>query len=217
MNNSSISALSLLLVALATTTTSVSAIKFQFNTASCDGDPFNDLDIDVTCDGDASPDCLFGDVAIIDGTVEAVQNFTNSQLTFKACMWGYCPEDNIRTSGYLCNWLTPIENQTCGLMGMYNVTGSEVIPVADITDRYSWLVTVKIGIEEECTAEGTSDESNTSYTSYRMNYSMMGAVFGVAFGAAVVARKKCQGEEEDEDYSHASPFIEMRDACISPV
>ena len=42
-------------------------------------------------------------MATIDGTVEALGDFFNSNVTFKACVWGYCPQDNVRSPGRLCD------------------------------------------------------------------------------------------------------------------
>lgn len=197
----SISAISLLAASLATP--SVAHVGFQVDTIGCDGDPFYGLDLTVTCDGNKSPKCLFGDTASIDGTVEAVTSFSNSNVTIKACVWGYCPADNIRSAGSLCDdWLTPIDNQTCGEIGLYTVTGEEIIPEADITNSWSWLVKIIIGFEMECEAEATSYQQSVSY-------SMMGAIIGTVFGAAYAARKKLICAENDNEDERAGDFIEM--------
>ena len=222
--------LSLLTVALAAAPTSVSAMSFDFSTATCDGEPFDNLDIAMTCNGAASSSCTFGDTVSIDGSVEAVSDFSDTEMTFKACVMGYCPSDNVRSAGTLCaNWLVPVGNQTCGEAGMYDVTGTEIIPDADISDSFSWLVTVHIGIDDECTAEGSaaygsSDGTSSSGSSsssggsgntkgeYTMSYSMMGAIFGTAFGAAVAGRNRCL---EEDDYEDEGTFVEMGEtACM---
>ncbi|KAL7534611.1 hypothetical protein ACHAXR_008463 [Thalassiosira sp. AJA248-18] len=197
-----LSALSLLLAAL--TTPSVSAINFDVNTAGagCDGDPFDNADIDVSCNNGG--DCGFGDTAVVDGTIEAVSTFSpDSEVTLKACIWSvYCPADATRDAGTLCgNWLTPTENQTCGEMGMYDVTREEVIPEASIPPSWLWLVTVTIGVSaDECDVGG----------SYGMAYSMAGLASLAIVGAAYAARKR-RGDNDDEKLSR---FIEMTDSAV---
>lgn len=210
----SISAISLVAASLSAASVSVSAdIGFHISTATCDGDPFYALDVDITCDGANSPTCLFGDTVTIEGDVMAISAFDNENITIKACLWGYCPADNIRSAGTLCDdWLTPIENQTCGEAGMYNVTMTESIPEADIPDSWSWLVSVEIGIDdEECWAKG---ERQTA-TPYGVSYSMLGALIGTLFGISYAAKNSCSDDGEDEDTE--SPFIEMRDVCGNEV
>ena len=67
-------------------TPSVANVKFEFNTATCDCNSFYDLDINILYDGENKPNFLFGETATIDGTVEALGNFSNSNVTFKACV-----------------------------------------------------------------------------------------------------------------------------------
>ena len=132
----------------------------------------------------------------------------------------YCPADNVRSTGYLCGnsrgWLTPLDNQTCGEPGLYNISKSEIIPESDVPDSWSWLVTVKLGNDEVCEADGTSamsmasnylsgvgggggrsssSEGSSGGTgggdgSHHVSYSMMGAIFGTAFGAAIIGKMK---------------------------
>ncbi|KAL7536510.1 hypothetical protein ACHAXR_007210 [Thalassiosira sp. AJA248-18] len=216
----SISAISLLATSLAITSVNAD-IGFKINTATCDGDPFTDLDIDITCYGYNRRNCLFGDVAIIEGQVEAITSFDNStEMIFKACIWGHCPEENIRSAGSLCgDWLTPIENQTCGEAGMYNVSNTEVIiPEADIPNSWSWLVKVIIGVEQECEAGGTNTESTNAYSYDGMTYSMMGALIGTAFGISYAARSRMEcdggyGDDDEDDNERSGAFIEMNDAA----
>eukprot|EP00584_Thalassiosira_punctigera_P006462 CAMPEP_0172534674 /NCGR_PEP_ID=MMETSP1067-20121228/6949_1 /TAXON_ID=265564 ORGANISM="Thalassiosira punctigera, Strain Tpunct2005C2" /NCGR_SAMPLE_ID=MMETSP1067 /ASSEMBLY_ACC=CAM_ASM_000444 /LENGTH=210 /DNA_ID=CAMNT_0013319489 /DNA_START=1 /DNA_END=633 /DNA_ORIENTATION=+ len=184
------------------------SVKFQFDTATCDGDLFYDLDIAVTCDGADKPNCLFGDEATIEGTVEALNSFSDENVTFKACLWGYCPEDNIRSAGTLCdNFLMPMENQTCGDAGIYAVYNTEIIPSADIPNSWSWLVKIIIGVGVgECEAEA----SGSSYQmAHGVTYSMMGALIGTAFGAAYAARNKLICTDGEDDERAADDFIEM--------
>lgn len=141
----------------------------------------------------------------------ATSIFNNNNVTLKACIFTYCPQENTRSSGALCDdWLVPTGNQTCGEEGPYNISGREYIPEADIPDTLSWLVGIHIGVDQdECQASGGGE----SVDEEPMSYSMMGAIFGTAFGAIVAGRRRCQEDEyEDDDYDDASTFVEMRDA-----
>jgi hypothetical protein len=199
----SIYLLTTLFAALATTPAFVAAsISITFDLTSCNGDYFKDLDVDVTCDGEG--DCLFGDTTIIEGTVEAIDNFTDAELSLTPCLISYCPAENVQSAGTLCSdWLIPIENQTCGWPGMYNVTGTEIIPDSDVGDSLSGLVHIYISIVEECVKASASSDSDSS-GGYTINYSMMGAMVGTAFGlCAFIARGKAQKSArnvEDETY-----------------
>lgn len=212
---------------LATTTpVADAAVGITISTATCDGDPFTDLNLDIYCtQSNNAPDCLFGDTATIDGQVEAIADFENANLTLKACIGWYCPEENIRSAGSLCDdWLTPVdENVTCGEAGLYNVSNYELIPEADIPDSWSWLLKVSIGIDQECEASGDTEEIVTNANPYYgMTYSMLGALIGTAFGISYAAKQRliCNGEDLDEEYyddddTAGGTFVEMRDGICA--
>ena len=238
-----------LVVAFATMPAAISAISFQLNTAGCrngDDDPFTNLNITVSC-GDNHNDsskCLFGDMVDISGTVEAIRSFANSEMTYKACMWKYCPQNTIRSAGTLCDdWLSPIEDQTCGDPGLYSIMRTEVIPEADIGDSLSWLVTLNFGVNETSSCNHTNTRAATWTTTQGnlrrgstrseesnsgggggvegrsfMPYSLMGAIFGTAFGTVLAARKRCNEPEDydDDELFEERPFsfTELKDvAC----
>lgn len=193
--------------------TSVSAVTIEFGIQACEAVPFYDVDVSITCDGSdvsTSSGYSFGSTAIFQGTVETLHNFTDTEIIFKACLWSYCPAENTRSAGMLCGdgWLIPIENQTCGEIGLYNITGEENIPNADITDKYNWLVTAKIGVEEEC-EQGKGSYTSEESTEYHMSYSMMGAIAGVIMDSGLIVCKSCDG---DDDYDDDQSFTAMTDA-----
>lgn len=219
----SISAISLLAVAC-------DAITFTTNTAiACNGngnngnDPFDNLDITVKCNDRHSLHCAFGDTAVILGTVEAIESFSNSvDVTLTTCVLNYyCPKDeeNTRSAGSLCDdWLVPIDNQTCGEVGLYAVNNEKVvIPEATFPSSWSWLVTVKIGLEaeDECsstaetttattTSENESGSSQQQEEQYQMSYSMLGiasiAIMGVA--GKYASRRVRRGDDDDDQVSY---------------
>eukprot|EP00579_Thalassiosira_antarctica_P027214 CAMPEP_0202018700 /NCGR_PEP_ID=MMETSP0905-20130828/40149_1 /ASSEMBLY_ACC=CAM_ASM_000554 /TAXON_ID=420261 /ORGANISM="Thalassiosira antarctica, Strain CCMP982" /LENGTH=202 /DNA_ID=CAMNT_0048579729 /DNA_START=211 /DNA_END=819 /DNA_ORIENTATION=- len=200
MKSISTPSLLFLLVALATIPSSIYAISFTVDTSGCDGDPFDNLDLIVSCNNSSS--CSFGNTAIISGTVEATSAFSNNAVTLQACVMNtYCPKDYARNAGNLCNWLTPTEDQECGAVGMYSIASEQEIPEAVMLTGYSWLVTVNIGVEEECEAGGTSQQ---------MAYSMAGLVSLVMGAAALAARKKRRACTNNDD-ERATRFVEMRD------
>mmetsp|Transcript_34846 Transcript_34846/g.74278 ORF Transcript_34846/g.74278 Transcript_34846/m.74278 type:complete len:227 (-) Transcript_34846:193-873(-) len=219
MVSKSISAVSLLAASL--TTPSVGAISFSFNAAACGGGLFENVDISVTCNGRSSLHCGFGDTAEVLGTVEATSDFSNSDVTLTACLLNYyCPadEENALSAGALCDWLVPIDdgNQTCGEAGTYAVNSEVVVPDAKIPSRWSYLATVKIGVEGDCRADGaTSSSSQMTY------YSALGVWSLVVAGAAACAVRKKHGDIEHEDdqvgaecdgdrgCERASPYVEM--------
>ena len=87
---------------------------------------------------------------------------------------------------------------------MYTVSGEEVIPEADIPSRWSWLVTVKIGVVEECQVETSG--------SYQMSYSMFGIASIAIMGAAYAIRKKRDADGCDDESKDR--YFEMRDAAV---
>lgn len=254
MTKSRSSLCSVLLVAAAAVATlpaTISAVSFHFNTASScrnnnngdggGGDPFTNVNITVSCgvnnNNTTSSKCLFGDVASITGTVEATRTFDNSELTYKACVWKYCPQSTTRSAGTLCDdWLIPIEeDQACGDAGLYSISRTETIPEADISNSLSWLVTLNVGITETTTTtcnhtntranNNVVTEASQSFGSTGpeksksvggggvgdegsfMSYSLMGAIFGTAFGTVLATRKRCN---EPEEYDEDELFAEER-------
>lgn len=199
----------LLAAALAMATPSHAGMKFEIDTATCDGDPFYALDVDISCDGDKAPYCTFGDVATIEGTVEALESFDDLDVYLKACLWGSCPADSVQSTGTLCRkWLTPMDNMTCGDAGTYEVYSTAQIPASDVPQSLSWLVKVVIGFEPECEVSGDSQVSGNAYAmAPGLAFSYMGALIGTAFGAAYAVRK-CD-EDEDEDEEREVDFVEM--------
>lgn len=225
-----ISAISILAAtsSLTTTPATVNAdINFEINTATCNSDPFYNMDVTVTCEnGENAPGCLFGDDALVEGIIEAYSPFNqNSNVTFKACIWNYCPADNIRSAGTLCgDWLTPIDNQTCGEVGLYSVNHAEIIPGSDMPNSWSWMVrAVNVVEDNDCSssssggsgeyADGNSyqstggDSSSDGSTNHNgMTYSMVGAFIGSLFGVSYAAKKKLIWADEEDT---ADDFIEM--------
>lgn len=231
----SISSICCLLVAVvATMPAAISAVSFRFSTASCrngDDDPFTNVNITVSCDGNHnSSGCLFGDVASIEGTVEATRSFDDSAMEYKACVWKYCPQNTIHSAGTLCeDWLTPIEDQTCGDPGLYSISRTETIPEADVGNSLSWLVTVNVGVSDDtscnhtrATATATAvtatakTEVSPSYSSTNSEKSRSGegrrrgggesymsySLMGAIFGTAfgtVLATRKRCNEREEYD------------------
>jgi hypothetical protein len=123
-------------------------------------------------------------------------SFSDDSVTVKTCLMGWCPTYNVQSSGTLCrNWLTPIDNQTCGEEGVYAVYDQVVIPEADVRDGWSWLV-------KDDGSSGSSSSQSSSGGGYRMThgvtYSMMGALFGTAVGVGYAAKKKLICTDEDE-------------------
>lgn len=210
----SLSTVPLLLLVLAALLSSVSAISFTVDTASCDGDPFDNLDLTTTCTNSAtgatSSSCGFGDNVSIGGTVEATESFSDSNVVLSACILStYCPEKYERNAGSLCdNWLTAADGQECGAIGKYTIAAEERIPEADIGNAMSWMVTVTIGLQDECTAETT-----TSSSSYGTTYSGVGLVSLALGAAAFVARRRRGVDESEEDADGASRFVEMTDSA----
>ena len=219
----STSVVTLLAASLAATPIEAS-VGFNVDTTTCNGNAFDDLDISITCEHyqDSSSTCYFGELVTIDGTVEAIDSFPDtSNVTMKACIWGYCPEENIRQVGTICNWLTPTDNQTCGEVGGYTVHGEEYIPQADIPDSFSWLVKIHLDFSEECEVATVASQASThngyqmpQMPKYKVSYSMMGAVIGSACGVAYAFKKKliCSDDDDVEDnvgdYT-CGDFIEM--------
>lgn len=136
--------------------------------------------------------------------MEATSAFSNSNVVLSACILDtFCPEQYVRSAGSLCdNWLTPMDGQDCGDVGMYEISAEEKIPEADVSSSWSWMVTVKIGMEDECEAEASS---------YQMGYSAIGLV-SLALGATFAARKRRGADERDDE--KASRFLEMSDAGV---
>lgn len=216
----SISSIAFLSASLATP--SAADVTFTFTTSSCGSDPFTDFDVSIQCDGQHAPDCMFGDSATIDGTMTAQSNFTDMNLTVKACISSYCPDENSRVVATLCDWLVPDGNHTCGTVGPYNISATEEIPEADIPDWWSWLVTVGIAPDEVCEEEAQEETQSAQGSSYnpRVSFSIMGAVFGTAFGTMFAVRKKiiCTNDEDEEvDLDNENPFIEMKDTVCNAV
>lgn len=240
----------LLLVAMvAAMPAAISAVSLRVNTAGCmdaDDDPFTNVNITISCGNNKnnSSKCLFGDVASISGTVQAIRSFDNSAMTYKACVWKYCPQSTIRSAGSLCDdWLSPMEDQTCGDPGLYSITLTEMIPETDdIGNSLSWLVTLNFGVNEtscnqtDTRAATTEDSPSYSSTSSErsksgggqrlqggeggsfISYSLMGAIFGIAFGTVLAARKRCNEPEDydDDELFEEKPFsfTELKDfAC----
>jgi len=212
----SLSASSILLASAllsAAPSAAVSAISFSVDTATCDGDPFANLDLDVTCSGSST--CGFGDTATVSGTVEAVSAFGNSNVVIKACILTdtYCPEKYKRNAGTLCDdWLAPTSGQACGETGMYSISASETIPEADVSNALSWLVTVKIGMEDECEVEAEAEADS----SYQMSYSTVGLAALALGGAALASRRRRRLGRDGED-ERARGLLEMADSAAAVV
>lgn len=224
---------------IATMPAAISAVSLRVNTAGCRNggdDPFSNVNITISCGNNQnnSSKCLFGDMAIISGTVEAIRSFENSAMTYKACVWKYCPRSTIRSAGSLCDdWLSPMEDQKCGDPGLYSITLTEMIPETDnIGNSLSWLVTMNFGINETSCNQtdtrsaateaspsfgSTSSEKSKSRVGQRLqgregesfiSYSLMGAIFGTVFGTVLAARKRCNEPEdyEDDELFEEKPF-----------
>jgi hypothetical protein len=84
-------------------------------------------------------------------------------MEYKACVWKYCPQNTIHSAGTLCDdWLTPIEDQTCGDPGLYSISRTETIPEADVGNSLSWLVTVYVGVSDDTSCNHTSAAAATT-------------------------------------------------------
>eukprot|EP00571_Detonula_confervacea_P002231 CAMPEP_0172329448 /NCGR_PEP_ID=MMETSP1058-20130122/60886_1 /TAXON_ID=83371 /ORGANISM="Detonula confervacea, Strain CCMP 353" /LENGTH=204 /DNA_ID=CAMNT_0013046621 /DNA_START=1164 /DNA_END=1778 /DNA_ORIENTATION=+ len=201
----SISAPLLLLVALVNIPSSVHAISFTASTATCDGDPFKDLNLTVACNNVNS--CGFGDTAVIGGTVEATSVFSSdTAMTLRACIMSYCPDDYARNAGNLCDWLKPTGNQECGEVGYYSIENEQAIPEAPngLAASYAWAVKVKIGVDDA--------DCETGGTSYQMTYSIAGLASLVMGAAALAARKKRRADANDDE--KATRFLQMGDVAV---
>jgi len=209
----------LLLISFSSSTFLATAISItlDLDTTSCKGYPiFEYLDTTITCTGNggggdesSSSKCHFGDIVAVEGTVEAIYNFTsNAELSSKTCsIWGNCPA--AENAGSLCaNWLTPLENQTCGWPGLYIISGTQSIPYSDLRDSLSWLVSLSISIvDDDCVDYDILQQyygsSNDEEQEESSNYWFMGAIFGTAFGAILVRKnvhRRCAGIDEDGNY-----------------
>lgn len=88
MKHTSLSSISLSLLLAVAVVTTVDAIDLQITTDKCGVDPFTNLEYTTTCNND---ECNFGDMAYIDGTIEAITNFTDDELIVESCLMGfYC-------------------------------------------------------------------------------------------------------------------------------
>ncbi|KAL7536512.1 hypothetical protein ACHAXR_007212 [Thalassiosira sp. AJA248-18] len=162
--NKHISTLSLLIAALSVPSTT--AMMWQLDTFQCDNDsdPF-DIDITVLCDDTTS--CAFGDTAVVSGDLTAYDDFTNNHVTLKACVAGVCPTAYTKTAGKLCDFLTPVGNQTCGEMGDYEINDEIKMPkekdVPSGSALLSSMITIKIEIGEDDACESSAGTITSSY------------------------------------------------------
>ena len=113
------------IIILATSISSVNGIRWRFSSDdSCDGNPFQNNNIKVTCQGNTH--CGLGDTAVVSGTLMARTSFSDSKVTLQACFGGYyCPEEAVKSGGNICDWLTHKNGKDCGTEGSYTVSYTE--------------------------------------------------------------------------------------------
>ena len=191
---------------LATAPSSVSALRWKLKGSSCDGSPFKNVNIGVTCNGSSS--CGLGDTATVSGTVYAKNAFDDdAQVNLQACIVSsyWCPKEASKDAGSICDWLTATDNQSCGQVGNYAVSWTEDIPSSDQVSgsMYSFakslvIIVMKVGDEEECEAD--ADGSN-------MSYSAIGLASLALIGAAYAAKKRRRDGDNDDE--KATAFVEM--------
>jgi hypothetical protein len=158
---------------------------------------------------------VFGDTALIDGSIMAMANFTPyDELYTASCMFGsfWCPEENVESLSTICSWVQPAEeNQTCGDAGYYTLYGQVSIPESDVSDWFIKYLSITVGmVENEC-------DDYTNLGSYQMSYSLLGALFLVSFGSTALKRIYQRLEDDDDKNNDDHTFVEMKDTANAVV
>lgn len=213
MKGQSIISAPLALLAAVAQPSAVSAISWSMGTSSCDGNPFENLTISITCDN--STTCDLGDTAVVSGSLAASGTFSNSNVTLRPCIYmtSYCPEDASTSAGTLCgDWLDPLDGQSCGQAGAYAVSYSQDIPSSDnVPSGMSYLLSSVITVHME--VYGDDDECTVvadNMTQMSMSYSMAGMIL-IGAAAYSVAKRWNQRKAEEEGEEDGHSFVEMRD------
>lgn len=223
----SISTVSLLLAAAAMPTF-VTAMGWKMSNSKCDGSPFSNLNVAVTCNN-GSTNCGLGDTVEIAGNMYASHSFDDADVTLQACVMGYCPDDASTEAGTLCDdWITPTASQDCGASGTYSVYHEEDIPSNDdIPSALMWFVrstvtvNMKVGDDEECEGETSNayGRSNNMTSANVMSYSVVGSALFVmlGLGAHATRKRRQRADEKDDDDDMRDDFVEMTDHGIGIV
>ena len=184
-------------------------IKIELSTEKCGVNSFTNLEYTATCNDESIETCVFGDTVLIEGSILAIANFTPSDELYTAsCMFQnyWCPEENIESLSTICNWMQPVDdNQTCGEVGYYTLSGQVTIPESDVSNWFIKYLSINVGVvENEC-------DDYTDSGSYQMSYSLLGALFLLAFGSSTAIKRYQKIEDDDDEKDDDHSFVKMKD------
>lgn len=212
---------------------SINALKWKWtsSSASCDGDPFRNVVLSVTCaQGHYTrrnpSECAVGDTAYAKGSLEATTLFSDGQVIVTPSVAGVDILWDKRTYGHLSDWLYPLGDQKLGEPGFYTISYAMPLPKEEGSwPGESWIlnnmITGHITVKNngECDIEEEEEEEEW-YPLY--NYAIAGLLScsAIARGLFVKNRKRNCVEGSDDDIdgnSTASAYYEMSDCSSQEV
>ena len=101
--------------------------KWSSSSATCTGDPFRNVALNVTCTHNQyytrkdPTQCGVGDTAFAKGSLEATMAFGDGQMIVTPSVSGIDAVWDKKVYGHLSDWLYPVGGQTFGEQGFYTI------------------------------------------------------------------------------------------------
>lgn len=205
------------------------AFYFTVNsrTLSCKGDPFLEKVVTHQCVESRfygktefyGPKCYWGDTLMITGSLIAISNFpTNGQVTVipEIINWQRYNSYDMQSIGRACQFLVPLDGQTCGDPGEYGINIQVDLPQKTESWYQSALdsvTSITIHFENSVTCNEMTSQNLT------MPGEVSGVGMGMMFGALFAVwngrrrRRYTQQQENTDDDSDGEMdrYVEMRD------